>query len=114
MQAGRTRRKLVCGKRTLRGALTLDSVQLSSPHSFNNDRYTNAIPMTKKEVIELYKQGTKALLKAHQNNRSTETDTAKIDKLDAECVQKVQELGSMFTKNVRLTMSKNGKLRLLF
>jgi len=70
--------------------------------------------MTKKEAMDLYKQGTKALLKTHQRNRSKETDKAKIQKLDIEFIRKVQALGSIFTKKVRLSQDKKGKLRLSF
>ena len=70
--------------------------------------------MTKKEAMELYRRGTKALLKAHERNRSKETDKAKIEKLDIEFIQKIQGLGCIFTKKVRLSKDKNGKLRLAF
>jgi hypothetical protein len=70
--------------------------------------------MTKKEAMELYRRGTKALLKAHQRKRSRETDKAKIAKLDVEVIQKLQALGSIFTKKVRLSKDENGKLRLAF
>ena len=69
---------------------------------------------TKKEAMELYRKGTKALLKAHERNRSKETDKAKIDKLDVEVIQKLQALGSIFTKRVRVRRDKKGKLRLTF
>ena len=70
--------------------------------------------MTKKEAMDKYKRGTKALLKAHQRKRSRETDEAVIAKLDVEFIQQVQALGSIFTKKVRLIEDKKGNLRLTF
>ena len=63
--------------------------------------------------MEQYREGTEALLKAHERRRSRETDRAKIQKLDVEVIRKLQELGTIFTQ-VRLSKGKSGKQRLHF